>query len=96
MDGMTARGTNKPGGTVGYPALPLLIHLSGRDSVCGWVRTKLREGYGVKECLWEWMVIFLSACVKGILWFFTNFHLQKKLSIFLRNDHDCKMIYTDR
>ncbi len=72
------------------------ICLSVRDSVCGWVRTNLREGYGVKECLWEWMVIFLSACVQGILWFFTNFYLQRKFWIFLRNDPDCKTIYTDR
>ncbi len=47
---------------------------------------------GVKECLWEWMVIFLSVCVKGILQLFTNFYLQRKLLIFLRNYHDCKVV----
>ncbi len=34
-------------------------------SVCRWLG--LREGYGVKECLWEWTVIFLSAFFEGIL-----------------------------
>ncbi len=38
------------------------------------------------------MVIFLSACVEGILRLFTNFYLQKKLSIFLINNHDCKVV----
>ncbi len=33
---------------------------------------RLREGYGVKECLWEQTVIFLSACIGGILWLFTS------------------------
>ncbi len=36
------------------------------------------------------MVIFLLACVEGILQLFTNFYWQRKFSIFLRNDHDCK------
>jgi hypothetical protein len=38
------------------------------------------------------MVIFLSAYVEGILRLFTNFYLQRKFSIFLRNDHDCKVV----
>ncbi len=37
------------------------------------------------------MVIFLSACVEGILQF-TNFYLQRKFLIFLRNDCDCKVV----
>ncbi len=37
-------------------------------------------------------VIFLSACIEGILQLYTNFYLQKKFSIFLRNDHDCKVV----
>ncbi len=52
----------------------------------------LREGYGVKECLWERTVICLSVCVEGILWLFTNFYLQRKLLIFLRNNRDCKVV----
>ncbi len=31
-------------------------------------------------------------CVEGILRFFTNFYLQRKVSIFLRNDHYCKVV----
>jgi hypothetical protein len=38
------------------------------------------------------MVIFLSACIEGILRLFTNFYLQRKLLIFLRNDPDCKVV----
>jgi hypothetical protein len=38
------------------------------------------------------MVIFLSECVEGILQLFTNFYLQRKFSIFLRNDRDCKVV----
>jgi hypothetical protein len=38
------------------------------------------------------MVIFLSACVEGILQLFTSFYLQRKFSIFLRNDCDCKVV----
>ncbi len=38
------------------------------------------------------MVILFSACVEGILWLFTNFYFQRKLSIFLRNDQDCKVV----
>ncbi len=38
------------------------------------------------------MVIFLSACVDGILQLFTNFHLHRKFLIFLWNDHYCKAI----
>ncbi len=33
---------------------------------------------------------FFSACVEGILRFFTNFYIHRKLLIFLRNDNDCK------
>ncbi len=36
--------------------------------------------------------IFLSACVEGILQLFTNFYLQRKFLIFLRNDRDCKVV----
>ncbi len=38
------------------------------------------------------MVIFLSVCVEGILWSFTNFYLHRKFLIFLRNDRDCKAV----
>jgi hypothetical protein len=37
-------------------------------------------------------VIFLLVCIKGILQLFTNFYLHRKLSIFLRNNHDCKAV----
>ena len=37
-------------------------------------------------------VNFLSACIEGILQLFTNFYLQRKFSIFLRNDRDCKVV----
>jgi hypothetical protein len=40
----------------------------------------------------ERLVIFLSACTEGILRLFTTFYLQRKFSIFLRNDHDCKVV----
>ena len=36
------------------------------------------------------MVIFLIECIEGILRLFTNFYLHRKVSIFLRNDSDCK------
>jgi hypothetical protein len=29
-------------------------------------------------------------CIEEILLLFTNFYLHRKVSIFLRNDHDCK------
>jgi hypothetical protein len=45
-----------------------------------------------QDCFFEWTVIFLLACVEGILRVFANFHLQRKFSIFLRNDHDCKVV----
>jgi hypothetical protein len=38
------------------------------------------------------MVIFLLACIEGILRLFTNFYLHRKFLIFLRNDHDCKVV----
>ena len=38
------------------------------------------------------MVIFLSACVEGIIRLFTNFYLQRKLLIFLRKYHDSKAV----
>jgi hypothetical protein len=38
------------------------------------------------------MVIFLSACIEGILQLFTNFYFQRKFLIFLRNEHDCKVV----
>ncbi len=37
-------------------------------------------------------MIFLSACVEGILGLFTDFYLQRKLLIFLRKDCDCKVV----
>jgi hypothetical protein len=40
----------------------------------------------------ERLVIFLSACIEGILQLFTNLYLHRKLSIFIRNDCDCKAI----
>ncbi len=36
--------------------------------------------------------IFLSACIEGILPLFTNFYLQRKFLIFLRNNRDCKVV----
>jgi hypothetical protein len=39
------------------------------------------------------MVIILSACVEGILWLFTHFYLHRRVSIFLRNDRDCKAVH---
>jgi hypothetical protein len=38
------------------------------------------------------MLIFLSACVERILRLLTNFYLQRKSSIFLRNNRDCKVV----
>ncbi len=38
------------------------------------------------------MAFFLSVCIEGILRLFTNYFLQRKLSIFLRNDHDCMVV----
>ncbi len=38
------------------------------------------------------MVFFLSVCIEGILQLFTNFYLQRKFSIFLRNNRDCKVV----
>ena len=38
------------------------------------------------------MAIFLSVCVEGILRLFTNFYLHRRVSIFLRNDCDCKAV----
>jgi hypothetical protein len=38
------------------------------------------------------MVIFLSACIEGILQLFINFYLQRKFSLFLRNNRDCKVV----
>jgi hypothetical protein len=38
------------------------------------------------------MVIVLSVCIEGILRLFTNFYLQRKFLIFLRNNRDCKVL----
>jgi hypothetical protein len=38
------------------------------------------------------MVIFLSACIEGILQLFTNFYLQRKFLIFLRINLYCKVV----
>jgi hypothetical protein len=38
------------------------------------------------------MVIFLSACIEGILQLFTNFYLHREFSISLGNDRDCKVV----
>ncbi len=35
---------------------------------------------------------FFSACIEGIIQLFTNFYLQRKLWIFLRNYCDCKVV----
>ncbi len=35
---------------------------------------------------------FFSVCIEGILQLFTNFYLQRKFLIFLRNDCDCKIV----
>ncbi len=35
---------------------------------------------------------FSFRCVEGILRLFTNFYLQRKFLIFLRNDRDCKAV----
>jgi hypothetical protein len=40
----------------------------------------------------ERLVIFLSACIEGILRLLPIFYLHRKFSIFLRNDHDCKAV----
>ncbi len=37
-------------------------------------------------------MIFLSVWVEGILQLFTNFYLQRKVLIFLRNDCDFKVV----
>ncbi len=81
---------NLPGGTVGYPAQPGFI----RSSVCDSVHLSVRAKRGIwsKEYLLERTVIFLSACVERILRLFTNFYLQRKLLIFLRNYRDCKVV----
>ncbi len=49
-------------------------------------------GYGVKECLPEMLVIFLSACIERMLQLLTIFYLHRKASIFLRYDCDCKAV----
>ncbi len=36
--------------------------------------------------------IFSSAYIEGILQLFTNYYFQRKLSIFLRNYRDCKVV----
>ncbi len=46
----------------------------------------------LKECLWEQRVNFLSVCIEGILQVFTIFYLQRKFSIFLRNDCGFKAV----
>jgi hypothetical protein len=38
------------------------------------------------------MVIFLLACIEGILLLFTNFYLQRKFLVLLRKDHDWKVV----
>jgi hypothetical protein len=38
------------------------------------------------------MVIHLLVCVEGIPRLFTYFYLQRKFSIFLRNNSDCKVV----
>jgi hypothetical protein len=69
---------------------PTRINSSLHNSICGWVKAK--RGIWSKRVLWEQTVISRSAYVEGILWLFTNFYLQRKFSIFLRNDHDCKVV----
>ncbi len=71
------------------PTCSKCICFSVCDSVREW---GLSEGYRVKECLWERTVIFLSACIEGILRLFTNFYMQRNILIFLRNDRDCKYV----
>jgi hypothetical protein len=65
------------------------IRLSIRHSVCEY---GLREGYGVNKCESERWVIFLSACVEGLVPLFTIFYLHRKFLIFLRNNCDCKAV----
>ncbi len=55
----------------------VFVPLSVILSVC----QGLREGYRVKECFIERQVIFLSACIEGILQLFTNFYLHRKFLI---------------
>ena len=43
-----------------------------------------------KRVFYRKIVIFLSACVEGILQLFTNFYLHRKVSIYSRKDNDCK------
>ncbi len=72
------------------PTRSKCICFSVCDSVRGWVRAK--RGIWSKRVFMRMNGNFFSACVEGILWLFTNFYLQRKLSIFLRNYHDCKVV----
>ena len=69
------------------PMRSKFIRSSVSDSVCP---QGLREGYRVKECFTERLVICLSACIEGILRLFTNLYLHRKGQIFSRNDSDFK------
>ncbi len=87
----TEKWHNSTTGKKAPPAHAQQVYPFLRPSFCPSVRVK-RGGNGVKECLWEQTLIFLSACIGGILRLFTNFYLHRKFSIFLRNDHDWKIV----
>ncbi len=63
-------------------------------SVCNSVHPSVRAKRGIwsKRVLMRTNGDFFSACIEGILRLFTNFYLQRKFSIFLRNDHDYKVV----
>ncbi len=62
------------------PMCSKCICSSVSHSVHGWVRAK--RGIWRKRVFMRTKVIFLLACIEGILWLFTNFYLQRKFLIF--------------
>ncbi len=66
--------------------------------ICSSVSHSIRLSVRAKRGIWTKRVfmrtngIFFSASVERILRLFTNFYLQRMFSIFLRNDHDCKVV----
>ncbi len=72
------------------PTRSKCICFSVSHSVCPSVRAK--RGIWSKRVFTRTNGNFFSAFVEGILQLFTNFYLQRKFLIFLRNDHDCKVV----
>ncbi len=70
---VTQPNQDEPGGTVGYPAQPELIHSSVSHSVCLSVRAK--SGIWSKRVFMRTKGNFSFACVEGIIQLFTNFYL---------------------